>query len=219
MAERTEATEAGAADPAAGIEAAGSPHATPQPKSRKQPRPPTPARLERWALYYLGRHASSASNLRRVLMRRVEKHAAELKTDVEACRSDVDILVARLVEQEYVDDRRFAEGIVKRMRARGASRLRVQASLLQKGVSAELASDALGSSEAKGDGGDLVAAARYARRRRLGPFRLDPEQRSDRLQRDLGALARAGFSYSIASRVIDAPDCDTVDEWIEAEPT
>src|SRR4029077_20507379 len=33
--------------------------------------------LECWALGYLGRYASSAENLRRVLMRRVRRHAPE----------------------------------------------------------------------------------------------------------------------------------------------
>ena len=49
----------------------------------------------------------------------------------------------------------------------------------------------------------MGAAARYARRRRLGPFRAAPE-REERRQRDLAALARAGFAYDVARRVIEA---------------
>ncbi len=181
---------------------------------RRQPRPPTLARLERWALHYLSRYSSSAANLRNVLMRRVTRHAAELGTDVEARRGDVEQLVSHLAEQGYIDDRRFAEGVAKRMRARGASRLRILSSLSQKGVSAHLADEVLGAEQDEDLGSEIAAAARYARRRRLGPFRLDPEVRSERHQRDLAALARAGFSYAIASRVVDAPDCDEVSDWI-----
>lgn len=190
--------------------------ASPRNRARRKPRPPTPARLERWALFHLDRYSSTASNLRRVLMRRVEKHAEELGTDVEACRSDIDALVSRLVDQNYVDDRRFAEGVAKRLRARGASRLRIRATLRQKGVSAEVAEALLAETT---DDAELIAAARYLRRRRFGPFRDDSEARADRRQRDLAALARAGFSYPIASRVIDAPDVDTIDAWIGADST
>jgi len=187
--------------------------------AHRKPRPPTPTRLERWALFYLDRYSSSAANLRNVLMRRVEKHANELETDVEACREHVEALVARLTDQGYVNDRHFAQGVVKRMRARGASGLRIRSTLRQKGVSSDLIADVLGGHEGgESSGGDLAAAARYARRRRLGPFRLDPEVRKERHQRDLAALARAGFSYSVTSRVIDAPDCETVDDWILADP-
>ena len=40
-------------------------------------------------------------------------------------------------------------------------------------------------------------------RRRLGPFRAAPE-RQERRERDLAALARAGFGYDVARRVIGA---------------
>src|SRR3546814_7265925 len=39
---------------------------------------------------------------------------------------------------------------------------------------------------------ELAAAIAYARRRRLGPFRT-PDARADRRDKDLAALARAGF--------------------------
>ena len=58
---------------------------------------------------------------------------------------------------------------------------------------------------------DETAAWSFAKRKRLGPFRSDDEQRRDKRQRDLAALARAGFGYSIAKRIIDAEELpDTV---------
>jgi regulatory protein len=51
---------------------------------------------------------------------------------------------------------------------------------------------------------DLEAAWRTARKRRLGPYCLDPAERSERRQRHLGVLARQGFSREIAYRVVDA---------------
>ena len=52
---------------------------------------------------------------------------------------------------------------------------------------------------------DQRAARIFIRRRRLGPYRPDPEVRAERRQRDLAALARAGFSYSVASATLDEP--------------
>jgi regulatory protein len=40
------------------------------------------------------------------------------------------------------------------------------------------------------------------RRRRLGPYR-PQEERAARRQRDLGALARAGFSFDVARRALE----------------
>ncbi|HEY9537533.1 MAG TPA: hypothetical protein VIS03_08050, partial [Kiloniellaceae bacterium] len=55
---------------------------------------------------------------------------------------------------------------------------------------------------------ELRAALRYARRRRLGPFRLEsgPDDRAERRERDLAALGRRGFDYETARRIIDSDD-------------
>ena len=50
-----------------------------------------------------------------------------------------------------------------------------------------------------------------ARRRRLGPFRLEKDRKDKRL-RDLAAMARAGFAFDVAKKVIDAASPDALDE-------
>ena len=51
---------------------------------------------------------------------------------------------------------------------------------------------------------DEKSAARiWARKKRLGPFRRDAQTRQENRQRDLAALARAGFSFSTAKKIID----------------
>ena len=51
---------------------------------------------------------------------------------------------------------------------------------------------------------ELEAAQRYARRRRLGPYRADPAARSECRDKDLACMARAGFAGRVARQVIDA---------------
>lgn len=60
--------------------------------------------------------------------------------------------------------------------------------------------DALPVGEA--DAVEEQAAQAYAKRRRLGPYRR-PDQRAAHRDRDLAALARAGFAYGLARRVVD----------------
>jgi regulatory protein len=48
---------------------------------------------------------------------------------------------------------------------------------------------------------DDTAAWRYARRRRLGPYRT--KERAEKRERDVAALCRAGFGFSLAAKVID----------------
>ncbi len=65
-------------------------------------------------------------------------------------------------------------------------------------------------------GGELESARRLARRRRLGPWRAvdrqpgDPDAARAQHQKDLAALARAGFAFEIARAALD-PDIESED--------
>jgi regulatory protein len=77
--------------------------------------------------------------------------------------------------------------------------------LRMKGVSEDVVEQKL--AEATAEVSEDAAARIWARKKRLGPFRRDVETRREHRQRDLAALARAGFSFSTARKIIDgAPE-------------
>jgi len=169
-------------------------------RKRTGPKPVTKERLERIALHYLERFASSAENLRRVLLRRVDRSARLHGTDAAEGAQWVDALVERYRRSGLLDDRAYAEAKTQSLRRRGASARMVRQKLGAKGVDADTVAAAL---DAAGGADDLAAAFAYARRRRLGPFG-PAASRKDRRQRDMAALARAGYDYDTARKVIDA---------------
>ena len=169
----------------------------------------SPESLERWALRHLERYASSAANLRQVLYRRVYRIERDREESFPEAPAWIDATLEELLERGYLDDRKYAISQVERMRARGASSKRIQYTLREKGVPRAIALEA--DARASGEGGEFRAALHYARRRRLGPFCLDPEVRASRRERDLAALGRSGFCYEIASRIVEAKDADTLD--------
>jgi len=170
--------------------------------ARRAPPPLDRTRLERSALAYLERYASSSANLRRVLLRKAQRSCEHHGGDPGEAETLVDDVVRALGQRGLVDDRAFARGLWRRLRRRGSSALKIRASLIERGVRAEVADEVLGA-EAREEG-DLMAACRYARRRRIGPYRGGDGERSERRERDLAALARAGFSLEVALRVLDA---------------
>src|SRR5690606_32957277 len=64
---------------------------------------------------------------------------------------------------------------------------------------------------------DLPAAISYARRRKLGPFRTDPAERSAMRQKDMGALARRGFSQAVTMTVLGAADQEALEELLHEQ--
>ena len=173
---------------------------------RRGPRKATPKRLERAALHYLERYASSSENLRRVLMRRVERSARKYGTDREEGATAVDEIVRKFTELGYLNDKAYAEMRVAGLHRRGTSGRAIRYRLTLKGVPEDDIEAALEALAEDVVDPDRSAAIAYARRRRIGPWRRDNRDRFR--DRDLAALGRQGFSFDVALWIVDAESSD-----------
>ena len=182
-------------------------------KPRRKPKPATAERLRKAALSYVDRYATSAANLHEVLMRRVRRSTRLHDTDMEEAKQWADDIVADFVTRKLVNDRLYAENRAASLHRSGASRRKIEMSLKIKGVgSADIANALEALADANPDA-EFTAACRHAQRRRLGPWRRD--DRAARRDRDLAAMARAGFGYRMASSVIDAVDAEALEDEAE----
>ncbi len=187
-----------------------------EPWRRGRPRVPrrvTAESLRRAALHYLDRYASSQENLRRVLMRKVARSVRAHGTDPAAAAGWIEAVIAELGRNGLLDDAAYAQARARSLRRRGSSERRIRAALRQKGVARAQVDRAIATVTAPG--AELAAACNYAQRRRLGPFRPAAE-RAGRRDRDLAALARAGFDLALALRIIDAASAEAFEELLAA---
>ncbi len=180
--------------------------------------PPGRAQLHEAALRHLARFATTESGLVRVLERsvqrwgrRAEAEGQEVAAARAAAYAETRVVARALVEAGLVDDAVFATARAARLVRSGRSRRGVEAHLVGRGVGSELAHSVLPGPEQ-----ELSAAVAYARRRRLGPFRVPGRADEDEAalggfgqgggetrSRELGALARAGFPRDVAHRALD----------------
>lgn len=164
----------------------------------KNARPLTVKRLTNIALYYLGRYESSVEQLRKILLRRVLKErmkGADIPADIDAA---VDSIVTKAVADGYVDDRRFAEGVVRRCQSAGKSRRYLIGKLKTAGIDSDLI---LELTAALTDS-DLDAARRFVQKKKIGCCR-PLEKQKECFKKDLAAMARAGFSFEVAKQALE----------------
>jgi len=171
-----------------------------------------PALLDKWALGYLERFASSAENLRRVLRRRVRRRTSDNET-VQRAAAQIDELVARYRESGLLDDAAYAAARARGRLARGEPLRRIAAGLASKGVDAEDRAAALDALRETAPDPDLAAACAFARRRRLGPYRRGPADRN----RELGSFARTRFGRREAEAVLGCADPEAVAALLAGE--
>lgn len=180
---------------------------------------PTPERLANAALYYLSRYAASEGALRRVLGNKIRRAAmadpvfAADKAAQAALAAAIEKIVETHKRTGAINDAAFAETKVSSLRRAGRSARRIAQSLAHKGVAAPLIEAALTANEEEGGGDAEERAARaFARRRGLGPYRKGGASKDRAVQaKEIASLARAGFAFDVAKKVVDAQD----DEFFE----
>ena len=128
----------------------------------------------------------------------------------------IESLINKFQALGYLNDRTYAENRARALLARGSSTRAVAMKLREKGVGDDDIKAAFASAREDVHDLDLAAAAALARRRRLGPYRRDVARVECR-DRDLAALARAGFSYDIARRIIEAETVEFLQAMVAGE--
>lgn len=169
---------------------------------------PSEQAAERIALRYLERFDASAARLKQVVRRALLRQSAgapaeQLPSD-EQLEAWLEALVRRYRGSGLIDDARFAANLARSLRERGASRRQILLKLSLKGVEPAVAEAAVAELDGEQTDPEWAAALRYVRRRRLGAHRAAADRERYR-QRDLAALARAGFSFDVARRALEAP--------------
>ena len=189
-------------------------------------RPPkriTRPRLQRITAHYLERYSTSVDNLRRLLARRVHRAAAHHGDDPAEGLQLVEDELERLQRIGLLNDGAYARGRARSLLRKGNGPRLVRVKLRQKGLAPELIDAALAEVEAELDlDPQRLAAALYARKRRIGQWARPPrrpesdDERRQRRQRDLQRLARAGYSFELARFVVDASPGTPEAEELEA---
>ena len=130
----------------------------------------------------------------RKIKRSCQQHPEQ---DYEACTALLEQTIEKFVGAGLLNDELYTQGAVRSLRRQGKSKKAIVMKLQHRGVDVRLTTEKLDAHDLeKPEDGDLVSAIIFIRRKKAGPFgNADP-------QKTLAALARAGFSYEIAHKVL-----------------
>lgn len=174
-------------------------------KKKRIPKKITDTYLKNAGLYYLQRFPSSIYNFRRVMMRKVKDSCFYHKDqNPEDCAQMVEALIKNFKELGLLNDPLYAQAAITSMRRQGKSKRAIITNLGAKGVEETLITDILENYDQNENDSDLNAelhaALIFARKKKIGPFKGEKKVPEEK---ELGALARAGFSYETARSVLE----------------
>ncbi|MFD1786565.1 regulatory protein RecX [Sphingomonas floccifaciens] len=162
-------------------------------RPNSSPRPLDPDALDRLALRYVERYATTRAKLRDYLIRKIRERgwAGDVPPDPAA-------LADRMAELRYVDDRAFAEARVRSLGRRGLGARRISGALRAAGITGDDAEAVREDIDAQADDSALT----FARRKRLGPFATAPATDPKARDRAFAAMLRAGHDPDQVRRIL-----------------
>lgn len=170
-------------------------------RPRRPSAPVTGADLERLALRYVERYATTRSRLATYLGRKIRERGW-----AEEAEPDLPGLAQRMADLGYVDDRGFAEAKAGAMGRRGLGARRVREALRHAGIDA--ADTAAIAPAVQADA--AASALAFARRKHIGPFAQESADRP-RQEKQLAAMLRAGHSLDLSRRIVRMAPGEDVD--------
>lgn len=167
----------------------------PDPKAPRRPPPPLdPAALERLALRYVERFATTRGKLADYLRRKIRERGWE------GTPADPAALAERMAALGYIDDLGYARSKAASLGRRGLGARRVSGALMQARVE-EADREAVAPEVAERA---VDAALAFARRKRLGPWGKGESDRAVR-EKQLAAMLRAGHPVDLSRRILALP--------------
>lgn len=172
--------------------------------SRRKSEPLGEEALFEYAVATLARRMRTVRDLRRLMKSRAREG--------DAGERDMDRVVARLKERQYLSDTRFAADYTRlRKENEKYGRRRVQQDLMQKGVHKDLIVKTL--SDAYEDVDEAALAREYIARKRI--HQPSDANRQKETARVMGRLQRAGFSAGTIYKVLREWDIEVDETSVE----
>tara|TARA_E500000318_G_scaffold109618_1_gene123019 strand:+ start:779 stop:1498 length:720 start_codon:yes stop_codon:yes gene_type:complete len=179
----------------------------------KRPRKVTRDYLMNYATWYLERFTASRARLEKLMRGKIRISAAEYGTDPEEAVQWMNSVLSACEKAGFINDDAYAKGRARSLLRKGKAIRVIAADLSARGIAAHQIDQAITDLKAeaeqaayedvRGTDPNIAAAAAYARRRRLGPWRR-PDIREEKRDKDMAALARQGFGYDTATRIINS---------------
>lgn len=182
-------------------------------KKQRKPKEPTSRWLRDQALRYLDRFATTAQKMHHHLYRKAQAGKLFFDIDEAELRIRIDLEIEKLVSSGFINDRGYAASKARVMSRQGKSFNQIRRKLMELDVSEEIQEAALAGLGDDIEAIDVRAAALYVRKRKFGPYKADGA-RKERWEKEMGSLARNGFSFSVASLVLSLETIDLVEDLI-----
>tara|TARA_X000001036_G_scaffold437311_1_gene482348 strand:+ start:1319 stop:1879 length:561 start_codon:yes stop_codon:yes gene_type:complete len=157
--------------------------------------------LKDLAYSYLEKYSPSKQQLKVFLLK---KYLTKIKGTVSKREVSmiIDEIIINLEKNRIVNDELYSDSKARMFLRRGYSLNKINQSLRNKGIDSKYIKQTIDKIKEDEIEPDFVSALKLCKRRRIGPLR--PEANRELFyKKDMGILARGGFSFDLSKRILD----------------
>ncbi len=157
--------------------------------------------LKDLAYSYLEKYSPSKQQLKVYLLK---KYLTKIKgtSSKKEISSIIDEIILSLEKNRILNDQLFSDSKARMFLKRGYSINKINQSLRSKGIESKYIKETIDKIKENEIEPDFVSALKLCKRRRIGPLR-PQANRELFFKKDMGILARGGFSFDMSKRVLN----------------
>ena len=153
------------------------------------------------AYSYLEKYNPSKQQLKVYLLKKYLTKIKGSKSKKEVT-SIIDEIISNLEKNKILNDEMYSDAKARMFLRRGYSLNKINQSLRNKGIEDKYVKQSIEKIKENQIEPDFVSALKLCKRRRIGPVR--PESNRELFfKKDMGILARGGFSFDLSKRILD----------------
>ncbi len=171
------------------------------PRSNKSDFEDLTTNLKDLAYSYLEKYSPSKQQLKVYLLKKYLTKIKGTRSKKEVS-SIIDEVIKNLEKNKIINDELYSDSKARMFLRRGYSLNKINQSLRLKGVDSKYIKQSIDKIKEDQIEPDFVSALKLCKRRRIGPLR--PQANRELFYRkDMGILARGGFSFDLSKRVLN----------------
>ncbi len=151
--------------------------------------------LVKYAINYLSKYSSSKTNLERILKNKIRRTKIE-KREKFILYNSIPEVIKKLEKNNFINDYDYATSKINIFISNGKSKNFIKNYLFKKGINEKLSSQIFVELDEEDSMWEIKSAKTFARKKNF-------QNNNQNKEKNLSKMARAGFSYEIAKKIIE----------------
>ena len=170
-------------------------------KNKKKSLEATVEEMRIFSFAYIEKYSPSKQQLKTYLLKKY------LKTKIPNVNKKnitdlIDVVTEDMEKTKFINDKFYSNSKAKTLIQRGSSINKIRNYLFSKGVKDKYIKETIDQIKENNEDQDFFSAIKICKKKRIGPSR-DENNRPLFYKKDMGILARGGFSFDLSKRVLD----------------